>query len=179
MDISDWINVILCILSFILAVISVITVIITLKQNSKMIKNSTRPYIVAYKNITYFQDTNYYIILKNFGQTGAVIENFKCNIDLQNYSYLGKDRIFEHIEGTFIAPQQSVMGCVDTVKLFKDKIDIIEITITYSDAINKYNETYMINFLADTDTAKSRASTDGKELKIISYTLQDFVEKLL
>ena len=175
MEISDWINVILCILSFVLAVISVITVIITLKQNSKMIKNSTRPYIVAYKNITYFQDTNYYIILKNFGQTGAVIENFKCNIDLQKYPHLDRDKIFEHIEGT----QQSVMGCIDTVKLFKDGIDIIEVTITYSDGINKYNETYKINFLADTDTAKSRASTDGKELKIISYTLQDFVEKLL
>ena len=43
MEISDWINVILCILSFILAAISVITVVITLKQNSKMIENSTRP----------------------------------------------------------------------------------------------------------------------------------------
>lgn len=144
-----------------------------------MIKNSTRPYVVAYKNITYFQNTNYYIILKNFGQTGAVIEKFQCNIDLQNYSHLDGDRIFEHIEGTFIAPQQSVMACVDTVKLFKDGIDIIEFTITYSDGINKYNEKYKINFLADTDTAKSRASTDGKELKIISYTLQDFVERLL
>ena len=179
MEISDWINVVLCILSFVLAVISVITVIITLKQNSKMIKNSTRPYVVAYKNITYFQNTNYYIILKNFWQTGAVIEKFKFNIDLQNYSHLDGDRIFEHIEGTFIAPQQSVMACVDTVKLFKDGIDIIEFTITYSDGINKYNEKYKINFLADTDTAKSRASTDGKELKIISYTLQDFVERLL
>jgi len=179
LEISDWINVVLCILSFVLAVISVITVIITLKQNSKMIKNSTRPYVVAYKNITYFQNTNYYIILKNFGQTGAVIEKFKFNIDLQNYSHLDGDRIFEHIEGTFIAPQQSVMACVDTVKLFKDGIDIIEFTITYSDGINKYNEKYKINFLADTDTAKSRASTDGKELKIISYTLQDFVERLL
>ena len=135
--------------------------------------------MVVYKNITYFQSTNYYIILKNFGQTGAVIENLKCNIDLQKYSCLERDKIFEHIEGTFIAPQQSVMACVDTVKLSKDGIDIIEFNITYSDGIDKYNETYKINYLADTDTAKSRASTDGKELKIISYTLQDFVEKLL
>ena len=80
---------------------------------------------------------------------------------------------------TVLPQQQSVMACVDTVKLFKDGIDIIEFTITYSDGINKYNEKYKINFLADTDTAKSRVSTDGKELKIISYTLQDFVERLL
>ena len=62
---------------------------------------------------------------------------------------------------------------IKTLHIFKVLI------ITYSDGIDKYNETYKINYLADTDTAKSRASTDGKELKIISYTLQDFVEKLL
>ena len=61
MQISDWINVILCILSFILATISVITVIITLKQNHRMIENSTRPYIVMYSNSTYFQDIKYYL----------------------------------------------------------------------------------------------------------------------
>lgn len=70
-----------------------------------------------------------------------------------------------------------MLACVNTVKLFNDRIDIIEITITYSDEINQYNEIYKINFLADTDTTRLRASTNGKELKIISYTLQDFVEK--
>ena len=82
MALSDWINAVLCVLSFILAVISVITVIITLKQNNKMIENSTRPYIAIYSNVTYFQDTKFYIILKNFGQSGAMIESFTCNIDL-------------------------------------------------------------------------------------------------
>ena len=40
MSIGDWINTILCILSFLLAAISVVTVVITLKQNSKMIEES-------------------------------------------------------------------------------------------------------------------------------------------
>ena len=48
MSISDTINVVLCILSFVLAVISVIAVLITIRQNNKMIQNSTRPYITAY-----------------------------------------------------------------------------------------------------------------------------------
>ncbi len=179
MEISDWINVILCILSFILAVISVITVIITIKQNSKMIKNSTRPYIVIYSNSTYFQDVKYYIVLKNFGQTGAKIENFKCNIDLLDYYYLDKRRAFEHIIGTFIAPQQSIIACIDPVKLHKNNIDMIEFDITYSDGINRFDEKCIINYLADTDSVQARASTNGKELRTISYTLQDFVEKLL
>lgn len=69
MEISDWINAVLCILSFLLATISVVTVIMTLKQNTKMIENSTRPYIVAYGRYTNFQDPQYYLIIKNMGQT--------------------------------------------------------------------------------------------------------------
>ncbi len=75
MEISDWINVMLCILSFILAVISVITVIITIKQNSKMIKNSARPYIVIYSNSTYFQDVKSRLNIKGIG-----IDTFKLVI---------------------------------------------------------------------------------------------------
>ena len=48
MDISTIVNIILCVLSFLLAVISVVTVIITLKQNSKMIEESSRAVISIY-----------------------------------------------------------------------------------------------------------------------------------
>ena len=88
MEISDIINIILCILSFLLAVISVVTVILTLKQNNKMIENSTRPYIVIYSKITNFQNQLYYLIIKNMGQTGAEIVNFKCDTDLSKFSYI-------------------------------------------------------------------------------------------
>lgn len=40
MNISDTINIILSVLSFVLALISVVTIIITLRQNGKMIKNN-------------------------------------------------------------------------------------------------------------------------------------------
>ena len=48
MDISTIVNIILCVLSFILAAISVVTVVITLRQNNKMIEESTRPVISVY-----------------------------------------------------------------------------------------------------------------------------------
>ena len=43
MDLATKVNIALCILSFILAAISVVTVVITLRQNNKMISESTRP----------------------------------------------------------------------------------------------------------------------------------------
>ena len=48
MTTEEIINLILCILSFLLAAISVVTVILTLKQNNKMLEASVRPYVVVY-----------------------------------------------------------------------------------------------------------------------------------
>lgn len=45
MDLSTKVNIVLSVLSFILAVISIVTVVITLRQNNKMIENSSRPYV--------------------------------------------------------------------------------------------------------------------------------------
>ena len=60
MDTPTLINIMLCILSFILAAISVITVVITLRQNNRMIDNSTRPYVVVYSAVTNFQTPDFY-----------------------------------------------------------------------------------------------------------------------
>ena len=48
MDIGIIVNIILSVLSFALAAISVITVVITLKQNNKMLEANSKPYVVAY-----------------------------------------------------------------------------------------------------------------------------------
>ena len=48
MDLSVEVNIILCILSFVLALVSVVTVVITLRQNNKMIESTSRPYVGIY-----------------------------------------------------------------------------------------------------------------------------------
>ena len=85
MSISDWINLSLSILSLILAITSIITVVLTLKQNNKMIESNTRPYISVYGDMTNFANLQFYIIVKNFGKSGAVIKDFTCDIDLKKY----------------------------------------------------------------------------------------------
>lgn len=95
------------------------------------------------------------------------------------YCHSREKRPFEHIIGTFIVPQQSFVVCIDSVKLYENKIEMIEFNIKYSNGMKKYDESYQVNFLEDTDSYLSRASTKDRELKIIWYTLQDMVEKLL
>lgn len=179
MEVSDVINIVLAILSFILALISVVTVVATLKQNNRMIENNNRPYIVCYSSYTYFQDLFYYVVVKNYGQTGAIVTDFKCNIDLKEYCKNKEREPFGHIINTFIAPQQSYIACLNSVKLFEDNIKEIKFNIEYLANNKKYKENYIINFMADTDMPVYRACTEGKELRNISYTLQDMVEKML
>ncbi len=177
MRISDWINVCLCILSFALATISVITVVITLKQNKKMIQNSTRPYIVAMAQITNFQNPTFYLVIKNFGASGATIKEMNSSIELKEVTYREEFTPFHNIEGLFLAPGQTITSSLDT-KEFKEKgIREFTIHLKYTDGINTYEENYPINYKAYIENVCTRASTDGKELKIISYALQDLVEK--
>ena len=79
MNISDTINIILSVLSFVLALISVVTVIITLRQNGKMIKNnedqiaemrnehrmSLQP-VLYFSNTQFVQDAIFLLMLKIF-----------------------------------------------------------------------------------------------------------------
>lgn len=179
MDISIIVNIILCVLSFILAVISVVTVVITLRQNSKMIENSTRPYVVIYPATTNFQSPNYYLCVKNFGQSGATVTSFSCDYDLKNCSYDENHVPFSHLEGTFLAPGQSYVASVDPKKIFHDVPHCLNFSISYIANRKKYSDSFSVNIEADSDLVHIRANTDGKELRTISYALQDITEKLL
>ena len=175
---SDRIQLCGIVLSTLASLIAIIISILTLRQNSKMFEESTRPYIVMYTGTTNFQSPNYYLILKNFGQTGAYITNFNCDYDLSYCSYNDKHAPFSHIENTFVAPGQSYTCNIDPLKLFENPRPI-KIDISYKAGSKTYNDTFILNVEADPGMIHSRAATNSKELKIISYTLQDIAEKML
>lgn len=176
MDTPTIVNVILCVLSFILAVISVITVVITLRQNHKMIDNSTRPYVTVYSSVTNCDGIRYYLCVKNFGQSGAVITEFNCNCDLSQYSYHDGKTPFEHLSNTFIAPGQSFLCNIDHLKFFKNP-PTLTFTVKYKADSKKYMDTFIINPEADSDLIHTRSCSKNQELASISYTLQELVER--
>lgn len=179
MSISDIINVVLCILSFLLAAISVVTVVVTLRQNSKMIESSTRPYIVLYGQVANFQSPTFYLVLKNFGQSAATIQDLKCDVDLLNYAYGTDHTPLGRIEGAFLAPQQKILCNLDPHKMRSCDVKVLQFEITYSSGTKEYTEKFSINYESFTQNVQARAATSDKELKIISYTLQDLVEKIM
>lgn len=178
MDVATIVNIILCILSFILAVISVVTVVITLRQNYKMIEESTRPYISIYIGSTYFSDTVIYLIIKNFGSSSAVIEEFDSDIDFSICSYDVDHIPFEHIVGTHLCPSESILFPINSYKLSQNA-QTINISIKYRASQKIYCEKISVNFDAHCDRAHLRANTQGKHDQEISFALQDIAEKML
>ena len=67
MDVSTIVNIILCVLSFILAAISVVTVVITLRENNKVIEEATRPIISVYTDELNAGNPFFDLVIENFG----------------------------------------------------------------------------------------------------------------
>lgn len=176
--ISDWLELIGIIASLTTGIIAIVISVKTLKQNSQMIKESTRPYVVICGKTTNCQNPDFYLMIKNYGTSGATITKFTCNYDLAKFSYSADHIPFKNICGTFIAPGQSFLTNLDTKKLFEDKI-ILHFEIEYKSGFEVYNESIDIDLKSYSDLIQTRAATKDKELKIISYALQDLVEKHL
>lgn len=178
MSTSDVIEIIGIIVSTIVSIIAIVVSVKTLKQNSKMIEESTRPYVVVCGKTANYQEPRFYLIIKNYGSSGATITKFKCDHDLADFSYSSENVPFKNICGTFIAPGQSFITNLKVKKLFSEELTL-HFQIEYKTEFKTYCENMDIVLNSFKDLIQTRAATNGKELKIISYTLQDLVEKHL
>lgn len=174
MDTSTVVNIILCILSFILAAVSVITVVITIKQNSKMIEASTRPYIGIYNASFHVRNvSSYFIIIKNFGQSSAFIEEFSSDINLSEISLQPSQQIpFNGLQGTEIMPGQSFKTAIDYNKAVSLS-DTIQFKIKYSSSSKEYCETMILKLTSNSGNLVPHSQSECNELTEISATLQE------
>ena len=104
--------------------------------------------------------------------------SIRCNHDLSLYSFSQNHIPFEHFNGTFVAPGQTFLCSVNTQKLFENP-GSLHFSVEYESNGKTYSDCFEINLNADSDLVQVRAATNGKELRNISYTLQDLVEKQL
>lgn len=178
METSIMVNIVLCILSFILAAISVVTVVITLRQNSKMIEASSRPYLSMYVSHIFCTDCIDYLVLKNFGNSSAIIKNFECNTDLSVGSYDVGRTPFEHIVEQTICPGQSLNVPLRLHKICSHTSSL-SFLIEYSSGRKLYKDNICINLEALSDASIMSADPNGRELEAISRSLQDICEKML
>ena len=177
MTVSDMIEVISIIASLITSIIAIAISLKTLRQNSRMIEESSRPYIGIYGTSVHIQQPQYYIIIKNFGQSGALITSFRPSIDMQQISKDDGFIPFSHFEGVSIMPGQSFRSAIDFKKVSSLNLSYITFDITYSCGKRTYSDSIQLKVDANLGNVEAhqvpKATDLGKNVSVLSETLQD------
>ena len=176
MDLATKVNIVLSILSFILALISIVTVVITLLQNRKMIENATRPYVCVYGESINSGSPEFYIVIKNFGASPATITDFKITPSVADcyHSKSSRDYLSDLARAT-IAPGQSRICAMDYTKM----PSTVTFNMEYRSGKKVYRERSIVDLKAGTAMLTTKVATNDKELRTISYTLQEMLQKQL
>lgn len=177
MEVATIVNIILCVLSFILAALSVVIVVITVRQNNKMIEESTRPVIVVYTDEINVGTPFFYLIVKNFGKSPAYITKFEYDFDFSGCYTIQNDKNYLNgLNNSILAPGQSRICILDYQKIEKE----VTFSIEYRSGTKKvYSEKLTIDLKAGVCMPHSKVSTKGQELSTISYALQEMLQKNL
>lgn len=150
---TEIINVILSSVVALTAVISIITAIVTLKQNNKMIEESTRPVIQVYSTRI---DSLCYLVIKNFGQSSAIIDNALCDYKFsKNETGDLEGNIFDKISGAIIAQGQSIRCPLIGWELKKTKFNF---SIRYHSSTHKYLSDTSVDIMANDPFANMHSS---------------------
>jgi hypothetical protein len=169
---SDVIEIISIICSSVLSIVAIVISVLTLIQNSKMIFESNKPNITIFSKILNFTSPYPFLVLKNFGVSGATILNIEYDGDLRNYL---EREPFKNMKDVFIAPNQTFVYSLNHENFDYDKVFNFKITYKY---INKiYTEKCQVSFkqyldIAYTKNHFEKCSPDTKEL---SDVLQEMI----
>ena len=164
---SDWINIIGIIASFVVSVVSIFIAIKALCQNNKMLEETTRPYISIAYEVLYTGNPQIYLVVKNYGNTGAVITDFSYSPLVDHKGFNEK---ISKLNGAFIAPNQKFLYSIDP-KLFKS--DELMIDITYKTQSRSYHERQPIKIRV------GRIVTRSDDTSSIQRSLQEISERLI
>ena len=157
MTIGDWINVVLCILSFVLAAISVVTVVITLRQNKKMIEErhllhyeleNTGLVCLFYAKV--FTEDN---STGEIGLSEAFLKQYLPQIDNAEALY---QVIIEKSQDVYFEPMQKVIIEMLSRNHMDDSIlDMIETTNNFMYVLSNTSKNYGASTIL-TETARQK-----------------------
>lgn len=157
---------------------SIFIAVRTLNQNSRMIEESTRPYVVVSLEATHFDDLEFYIQVKNYGKSAAFVHSLKPNQDISNFTVKDAGTLFQSFTDLTLAPNQKIYSTIDRHK-FNKLMQPLQFEVSYSSQAKTYKESFTLNADVISEIEFTRTSTNSNELKTISYVLQDLVEKIM
>lgn len=178
MNLSDFIGIGVSIVAVVISVLS-------LKQTQHSIEQTNRPYVVVYRDyIQVLNSIQEYIIIKNFGKTGATIDYLEFNPN--NYKDYWRDRdIFKNIGNNFIAPGQAISTVTSHDAFGKNEDEersrITEVTIHYHNGKKRYQETIILNEELSNDLVFAKSNPTSKDTieKVVAKAAQEILRKRL
>ena len=180
MDISVIVNICLSISSFLLAFISVVILVVTIRQNHLILESESRAYLSIYAETTDAHGVTLYLILKNFGKSNALITHWECDTDLAPFALIEGFVPFSHMEDASIAPNQSYKYALIQEYLKLSGIQSLNFSISYKCNKKSYSESICVSLPPLWDELHTNApSKDETEIKTISRTLQDINRRML
>ena len=176
---SDIIQIIGIICTLTASIVAIVISLADLKQNSKMVESSSRPYIGIYGLSTYMGFRQYYIIIKNFGQSSATIESLTYDFDISRISKHKDCEPFSHIDGTSIMPGQAYRAAIDFDKIAANNLECIHFSVKYSSGTHVYKDDICLKIDANLGNLEAHAPEKMSDSRIIAETLQDMHVKSL
>lgn len=174
--ISDIIQLLGIIVSLITSIIAIIISVVTVRQNSKMLEESSRAIISVYTQSISTGTPMLYLVVRNFGHAPAIIQKFDYNFNFENCYRFRADRDYlkDLIDAT-IAPGQAKICTIDYNKIDRP----VTFSIEYTSIGKSYSDFFTIDLTAGVDIPTPKTATKGAELRAISYTLQEILQKNL
>ncbi len=163
-------------------IISVIALVKTSRDNNKILEENSRAYISIYTETLIANKIHFYIVVKNFGNTNAILQNIKIDDKTREMIKLGSKDYFKNMVKNQLAPGQSITHIVSTQKEGYDREHISKFEITYTSGRKEYSDTFEFNLSMNATTPSLSipdAISDGDFHKHFLELYQDEIRKKL
>ena len=152
---------------------------ITNEQNCRMLEESNRPYITIYLDAITLCEQSSYFVLKNFGNSPAIITKFEYDPSLKQANQQDKilQEQFDFIEHIVLAPGQAKLLQYDVTKLPSGTLTF---NISYQANNTEYHESVTMNvknFIHLPVTRPSSNIPNGNERAV--HTLREILERTM
>ena len=174
---SDWIQLFGIIVSLVASLIAIALSVLTLRQNNKMVEESTRPNIQIYP---VYADSILYIIIKNFGTSTAIIDSVECDHIFTNSESFGdpSETSFSKLSGAIFCPGYSLKCPLISHAVSNETFNF---HVTYHSTSKKYSDIFSFNPYTNAPFADTHPSAHTTEeyLKNISHDLHNIFKTKL
>src|SRR5690625_3842934 len=109
-DISGWIQIVSIIATTIISIVSITIATKSLRLTRKSIEDANKPYISCYVEMIEVGHFQKYFVIKNFGNTPAIIIDITFDKHIKD---LGRNGKIDSIKDTMIAPGQKFITSVN------------------------------------------------------------------